>query len=1437
MSSPAPRAALRPEDLAELGHWLRAHDLRVDARQVIAAARLLTGARRSVPVAELGPWLAPIFCSNATDQHRFGELYERWLSQRSLGQSSARQERAAPIPAKDKRPTGPFALPVGALLLLLMLVMVVGVAWQAREHTTVVRVLGPDKGVQGAQIQVGTDGRLVVTDADGDAKVRYRHWELPLQIIATHASYSNGNELQGITAKIDVARDTLEIRIPHIAHARVPDAAPRPAFGRRIDALAAPAILRSPDAAGIAALRVDPPALAVCLALLCVPIAWWTFTMLRRRGFLERVPAQDDETVRRIAAAAPPALSDIVGDLRYLGRELRRRRTVPSRALDVAATLVATLRSGGRPHLVFGARAEPDYLILVERVGVSDHQSQLADQVLRTLLAQGISLDRYEFHEDPRRCHHAPLEGAALHIGPQTLAQLYSRHPDARLLVFSDGSAFSDRYSGRPSTWVSSLFCWSSPVLMTPQPRAQWGLREWLLGKTGLTILPLDGEGLHMLGDVFRQQKSSPQVPARAQQRSRPAYVRDADLLLDRNRPEAEVLHAVFSDLERDLGMEGIVWLAACAVYPEVHWAITLTVGDSLMSDCNVAAAPSLDIATAEERPRRFAGRLAPLCRLPWMRWGYMPDWLRKELLDRLPPQAEEAVRTRLNTFLSSVTKPAKTTADGKALHISLEPPRSLWGDVLVGLRSMKSRSPGRKDVVEDRIFLRFMSGPRRRLAVTASDALMRLFYRQGAPLAGPRAWPLTLAIVATAWAAAVRPPLQWIAPATPATFIAPKPALLALDRDGRHLVAANDRGTITIKTLVGGPRQASGPVPDCAMPEQGELEMLAVEGAALKMVAHRAGQTRVILAGAQPSGAMSCDATLIARDSTTRVAVGYRNGVLETSALPATGVESAEALCTAVDGAVVTRIGQAFVAQHLLPPEETPAACAVSGDGKRLVVATRSGVAREFLLDVRETALVDRRAQLPLGATVSQLALSRDGAILSATRDDGSVWVLHEGAAVWTPLGRLDATGALAISGDGQTLAFATSRREVEVWRLGTPQTVNRFLVVDVSENAGARPSTWNFSQNRLSPEMGAIANTLRFRYRFQNYDALEPSQSKGTDRLVVFMMGAEGFATLSDEDEADSLLFARTAETLAVLEEPEALVIARVRSGASTKLALRPQPSISVLEVPRSRWLLLLDDEGLKLLDDELRTSPQAMTATAVFRLVEGKLRLAGRTTTGVQYVQWYGAGHQAGDIVLAPTGDPLPARGRVIPRSPSGRSASLQPTVRNPDALIAPVSVPLAALAPGKLALSKFADPVYYLTQSLRWRQSSRDGRSGQAVDIPIGFVTKLDSVPRVAALLLTPSDSYVMAVLLLEYLYWDQTRTREESNEIFRMAMEDLGVSRSTNAALYSAVKFYGQAAWDQNAQLKAQGERRILQVLPEDPDITWEEWKRLPGVLK
>lgn len=147
-----------------------------------------------------------------------------------------------------------------------------------------------------------------------------------------------------------------------------------------------------------------------------------------------------------------------------------------------------------------------------------------------------------------------------------------------------------------------------------------------------------------------------------------------------------------------------------------------------------------------------------------------------------------------------------------------------------------------------------------------------------------------------------------------------------------------------------------------------------------------------------------------------------------------------------------------------------------------------------------------------------------------------------------------------------------------------------------------------------------------------------------------------------------------------------------------------------------------------------------------------------------------------------------------------------------------------------------LKPFGDWDFYFVEGgiISWKPNA--GQEFQPVEVPEGFVTDLTSIPRVLWQLLRPEGRYAYAAVVHDYLYWKQTRSRGEADQILKIAMEDSKVDPKIVETISLTVRAFGQAAWDNNARLRKAGERRILKRFPQDFTVSWSEWKKQPGVF-
>jgi len=119
------------------------------------------------------------------------------------------------------------------------------------------------------------------------------------------------------------------------------------------------------------------------------------------------------------------------------------------------------------------------------------------------------------------------------------------------------------------------------------------------------------------------------------------------------------------------------------------------------------------------------------------------------------------------------------------------------------------------------------------------------------------------------------------------------------------------------------------------------------------------------------------------------------------------------------------------------------------------------------------------------------------------------------------------------------------------------------------------------------------------------------------------------------------------------------------------------------------------------------------------------------------------------------------------------------------------------------------------------------------SKDSITIPSGFVTDFASIPQIFHSLLRQNGSYLLPAVVHDYLYWKQTCTRDQSDQILRLGMIENQVPELQRVAIYGAVRFAGGFAWEANARDQA---ARLVRIIPPDrlkigPNKLWPDYQR------
>jgi hypothetical protein len=107
---------------------------------------------------------------------------------------------------------------------------------------------------------------------------------------------------------------------------------------------------------------------------------------------------------------------------------------------------------------------------------------------------------------------------------------------------------------------------------------------------------------------------------------------------------------------------------------------------------------------------------------------------------------------------------------------------------------------------------------------------------------------------------------------------------------------------------------------------------------------------------------------------------------------------------------------------------------------------------------------------------------------------------------------------------------------------------------------------------------------------------------------------------------------------------------------------------------------------------------------------------------------------------------------------------------------------------------LILKRFADPMWVLQEPIIWEPNPNSDQGLKKVVVPSGFVTDLASIPRAFWIIFPRDGKYSYPAIVHDFLYWDQSTTKEQADNILRIGMIDIGVDRATAFTIYEAVIF-------------------------------------------
>ncbi|HJQ71261.1 MAG TPA: tetratricopeptide repeat protein [Blastocatellia bacterium] len=616
---------------------------------------------------DLKTFLCPVFATSKAEQEQFYQAFDSFFAIFHAAVAGRESNvTAAPdvmIDARRAEPLGarrwPYAIAATAVLALIFLIVTYATRDQVRPENIVATRVDKPVPVESPQGQSGDPGQPPQPDA---------------------GPREPGARAQGPQAAEPQPVETAPAVEPEQPEPAAPAVVEQSFYERYKNAIRA----------------------GVVLAPLVIFLFYEWYRLNRRNLVLQKQRGKKPPLLWPIKVKAPRARLYDAETFYTATRLMRRRQAGESERLDVEATVTATIESLGYPSFRYRAETrQPEYLVLIDRASYRDHQAQLYSHLARALERESIFVEIYFYEGDPRLCRGGA--GDAVHL--EDLKHKYSAH---RLLVFGNGEKMIDPITGDLAEWASSFSDWPDRALLTTEPVERWGLREITLAGQ-FVLLPATLEGLLAVVESF-------DISSTADLRGR--------LEVDLAAPPRELdRDGAVAALREYLKEETFQWLCACAVYPELHWDLTLYLG-------SLACMP--ESLVREEN-------LLKLARLPWFRAGAMPDELRWELIRELDKDKEKAIRAAIIELLETSSPPEETIAsDTYQLNLVvqrwlLRRDRKRRREML---RAIKNLPQSR--VVRDYTILRFLESSRHSpIDFILPRRLRKVFYRNGVPAFG----------------------------------------------------------------------------------------------------------------------------------------------------------------------------------------------------------------------------------------------------------------------------------------------------------------------------------------------------------------------------------------------------------------------------------------------------------------------------------------------------------------------------------------------------------------------------------------------------------------------------------------------------------------------------------------------------------------------------
>ncbi len=351
-----------------------------------------------------------------------------------------------------------------------------------------------------------------------------------------------------------------------------------------------------------------------------------------------------------------------------VAQTMRKRIGDSATFLHIKKTISKTVDNAGFFEPVYESRTQQmEFLVLIDQKNARDQQVRLFDYLIELLKKQNVYILKFYYNTSPLLCYNEN--------GRTSLEKLSSQYPDHVLLLFGDAYQFIYKdYHAIDKNMLQFLERWPLKAIMTPVAFLDWGYREQEVLLEHLPVFPVDIAGQLLLMEKLFDETVDILIVLKRHKNSFYGVdmvdFEDYAALYDycaevewANIPESEESSNLLVEWVTDLGSTLLPrigtpakkakaypnvlfqWIAALAVYPKLHWELTLAIGKAILEKEGLAQ--HLNFTT-----------LLRLVRIDWMRSGKLPDYIRLDLLKHLSKENEVLARETILAMLDEIEEP-----------------------------------------------------------------------------------------------------------------------------------------------------------------------------------------------------------------------------------------------------------------------------------------------------------------------------------------------------------------------------------------------------------------------------------------------------------------------------------------------------------------------------------------------------------------------------------------------------------------------------------------------------------------------------------------------------------------------------------------------------------------------------------------------------------